>query len=227
MSYGRLLSMISSLFISKNSGETLELQQFADANGIELTTKSFLEFKPVAFELNQKFDVIFFGSPRAVMFFQSRYSIPNNIPIASVGGKTTALLQSMGFEVRFSGENKGSISEVAQQFQDWLGNRVALFPVSTKSLGTISKVLPSNQAIHVECYETVIVEHQLKDQFDAYVFTSPSNVEGFFAQNSIPEGATVIAWGESTAKALRQHQVQEFQVLKEPSQATLASLLSK
>lgn len=219
--------MIKSLFISKNSGETLELQQFADANGIQLTTKSFLEFKPVAFDLNQKFDVLFFGSPRAVMFFQSRNSIPKNKPIASVGGKTSALLQSMGFEVSFNGENKGSISEVAQQFQQWLGDRAALFPISTKSLGTISKGLSSKQAIHVECYETVIVAHQLEDKFDAYVFTSPSNVEGFFAQNSIPEGPTVIAWGESTAKALQQYEIQDYKVLEEPSQAALTSLLSK
>ena len=209
--------MLKSIFISKHSGETLELQQFADANEIRLTSKSFLQFNPVAFELPLAFDVLFFGSPRAVMFFQSRYAIPNNVLLASVGGKTTALLESMGHEVAFSGENKGSISEVAKHFQEWLGDRRVLFPVSTKSLGTISKGLPAHQALHVECYETVVMEHQLTEAFDAYVFTSPSNVEGFFAKNVIPEGAKVIAWGESTAKALVTIGLDEILKLQHPT----------
>ncbi|MDB2657129.1 uroporphyrinogen-III synthase [Crocinitomicaceae bacterium] len=218
--------MLKSIFISKHSGETLELQQFADASDIQLTSKSFLEFKPVAFELPSNFDVLFFGSPRAVVFFQSRHAIPNNVLLASVGGKTTGLLQSMGHEVAFSGENKGSISEVAEYFQKWLGDRKVLFPVSTKSLGTISKGLPAHQALHVECYETVIIDHQLNSAFDAYVFTSPSNVEGFFAKNALPKSSTVIAWGESTHLALSAKEVTTTTVLSNPSISELINVLS-
>jgi len=218
--------MAKSIFISKHPEETLELQQFADANNIQLTAKSFLQFKPVPFELPFQYDVIFFGSPRAVMFFQSRHAIPNNKLIASVGGKTSALLQSMGHEVVFSGENKGSISEVAEHFQNWLSNRKALFPVSTKSLGTISKGLPSKQALHIACYETVISEHQLNEDFDTYVFTSPSNVEGFFTKNSIHEDATVIAWGESTERILVEVGIKNLITLNAPTFDALIAALA-
>ncbi len=218
--------MTKSIFISKHSSEVLELQQFTDANDIHLTAKSFLTFKPVDFDLPASFDVIFFGSPRAVMFYQSRYSVPNSVQIASVGGKTSALLQSMGYEVVFNGEGKGSITEVAKRFQEWLGDRNVLFPVSTRSLGTISKGLSKQQAFHVSCYETKIVEHELSATYDVYVFTSPSNVEGFFGKNELPESATVIAWGESTLRALKDMEVSTATTLCNPSFSDLIKTLS-
>ncbi|PWL32852.1 MAG: hypothetical protein DCO96_00445 [Fluviicola sp. XM-24bin1] len=218
--------MIKSLFISKHSSEVLELQQFADANEIQLEAKSFLKFSPVDFTLPSSFDVIFFGSPRALIFYQSRYSIPQNVQIASVGGKTTTLLRSMGYNVAFNGENHGSISEVAKSFQIWLQDRKALFPVSTKSLGTISKGLPYDQAIHVECYKTEIVPLKLDTEFDVYVFTSPSNVEGYFGENAIPESSAVIAWGESTQKKLDSFDIVPI-TLDEPSLQHLQEHLSK
>ncbi|GAB5417375.1 MAG: hypothetical protein Crog4KO_29570 [Crocinitomicaceae bacterium] len=217
--------MAKSVFISKHSGETQVLQGFAAGNDLHLVSQSFLHFEPIPFLIPSSYDVIFFGSPRAVMFYQSRYSIPDDVAIASVGGKTSALLQTLGYEVAFNGEDKGSISEVAEAFQNWLADRIVLFPVSTKSLGTISKGISSRQVIRVECYDTQIVGKQLEQEFDVYVFTSPSNVEGFFEKNSLPAKAIVIAWGESTEKALKDHIHTNITVLAEPSQEALVSYL--
>jgi uroporphyrinogen-III synthase len=219
--------MHNSIFISKNSSEVQVLQQFADQNGIAITAHSFLEFKPLVFALPRAFDVLFFGSPRAVMFYQSKHSIPANVAIASVGGKTSALLQTLGYNVAFNGEGKGSISEVATAFQAWLDDRVALFPVSTKSLGTISKGIHARQVIHVECYETQIIGKSYTQDFEVYVFTSPSNVEGFFLENVLPKSATVIAWGESTHRALTENGVNSIQTLSHPSQEALIEVLPK
>lgn len=221
------LPMLNSIFISKNSSEIQLLQQFADAHEIAITAHSFLDFKPLAFTLPRTFDVVFFGSPRAVMFYQSRYSISSDIAIASVGGKTSALLQSLGYTVAFNGEGKGSISEVAKAFQTWLGDRSALFPVSTKSLGTISKGVPARQVIHVECYDTQIIGKDLLQDFDVYIFTSPSNVEGFFLKNKLPKDAIIIAWGESTHRALTETGISAIQTLSDPSQAELIDVLTK
>lgn len=219
--------MISSLFITKNPAEIGELQQFAEDHGIALVAKSFLQFKPVKFTLTGNFDVIFFGSPRAVLFFQSRYSIPSNTLIASVGGKTSALLKSMGHDVAFDGANKGSISKVASQFQEWLGDRKVLFPVSTKSLGTVSKGIATKQANHVECYETVISPYVLEKNYDVYVFTSPSNVEGFFTENTLSEQARIIAWGESTEIALKKQIKTSVVTLPHPTFLALIEELKK
>jgi uroporphyrinogen-III synthase len=147
------------------------------------------------------------------------------VAIASVGGKTSALLHSLGHTVTINGEGKGSISEVAKAFQEWLDDRVALFPVSTKSLGTISKGIPSRQAVHVECYETEVLKKQLANSFDVYVFTSPSNVEGFFQENNLPAEAKVIAWGESTERALKEVVSMPIHVLNEPTFEALIDAL--
>jgi len=219
--------MPDSIFISKNSGEVSLLQNFANERNLDLFACSFLEFRPVSFELPTHFDVIFFGSPRSVMFFQSRFSIPSTAEIACVGGKTASLLQSMGHNVAFNGEDKGSISEVAAAFRNWLNDKTVLFPVSTRSLGTISGAVPAEQSLIVECYETALRKKALDKSFDTYIFTSPSNVEGFFTQNSLPGNAQVIAWGESTAKALNEHQVSQFSILNQPSLDCLIEFLEK
>ena len=65
------------------------------------------------------------------MFYKSRSSIPAATSIACVGGKTAALLKSLGYTVAFNGEDKGTISEVATAFKIWLGGvlRCFLYPI--------------------------------------------------------------------------------------------------
>lgn len=214
--------MLKSLFISKHASEISELLQFAEAQNIEVFAQSFLQFNPLEFTLPETpFDVIFFGSPRAVMFYQSRNAISENLEIAAVGGKTTELLESLGHTVSFNGDGIGSITDVAGRFQQWLGDRTVLFPVSSKSLGTISKGLSNKQTFHVECYKTVVKELQLEQSFDVYVFTSPSNVEGFFTGNSLPAASKVIAWGESTKDALQEFGHEEIITLDHPTYSEL------
>jgi len=210
--------MLKSLFISKHPSEIAELLQYAEDNQIEVFAQSFLQFNPLEFSLPETpFDVIFFGSPRAVMFYQSKNAISSSVKIAAVGGKTTALLESLGHTVDFNGDSIGNIAEVAKQFQDWLGDRTVLFPVSSKSLGTVSKGLSNKQTFHVECYKTIVKELQLDSTFDVYVFTSPSNVEGFFTGNTLPPEAKVIAWGDSTAEALQEAGIEDIITLAHPT----------
>ena len=46
-----------------------------------------------------------------------------------------------------------------------------------------------------------------------YVFTSPSNLAAFLQKNQVPESAKVIAWGNTTEKALRNSKVQVSKTL--------------
>lgn len=217
--------MFNSLFISKNDAELTELRAFTDSNGIILVNHSFLTFTPISFELTEPYDVLFFGSPRAVMFFKAKRDFSKNSTVACVGSKTKKLLESLGYQVAFSGEEQRSISEVAEDFKDWLGDRKVLFPISTRSLGTISKNIPPRQKILVECYETNIIGKEVPP-CDCYVFTSPSNVEGFFQKNKLPVESKVIAWGESTAGSLDANNVSKYRVLSSPTIGELVSEIS-
>lgn len=218
--------MSKTIFISKNHSELEKLSKFASTNGFELFSHSFLKFSEISFSITYPYDVIFFGSPRAVMFFKAQYEIPKDKLIACVGGKTESLLKSLGCHVAFSGSNLGNIVEVAEKFQDWLGEKSVLFPVSNKSLGTISDKIPSKQKQVVTCYETHLHSKSI-ESCDIYVFTSPSNVEGFLLTNKVPPTSFIIAWGNSTNSKLNSEGLSSDAILAEPTMDGLLDIFQK
>lgn len=216
--------MSRSIFISKNASEVSVLKNFCDSNNFNLLAESLIQFTPIDFTIECEFDVIFFNSPRSVTFFLSKFSIPKNIALACVGQKSKQLLESMGYQVGFS-DYSSDPKEVATNFKSWLGNRFVLFPLSTKSLRSISLQLPMSQFKEVEVYETTLACKQIPVQ-DVYVFSSPSNVESFFLHNEIPNEAKVIAWGTSTESALLKKNSSPI-AMKEPSISYLIDLLKE
>ena len=201
-------SLNKQLFISKNDSEIDPFRSQFEELGFEVEGHSFLSFSGVEFEALQNYNVIFFGSPRAVIFFMEGSSIPEGVEVACIGDKTAELLESLGYIVSFRGERSGEPGVVAEAFKVWLGSRTStplspkvLFPVSDRSLKTISSEIDEDQKEEVVVYSTE-VKGKLVGVSDVYVFTSPSNVEGFFIDNVIPLGSEVIAWGKSTETTL-------------------------
>ena len=216
--------MASRIFISKNESELTTLKTFLKDRNEILIAKTFLQFSPLAFQLERPFDIIFFGSPRAVMFFKAQMDIPTSAKIACVGGKTVEVIQAINREVAFSGEGKGDIQETSAAFKKWCGDQHVLFPLSSISLKTFSSLFQSNQKTEIEVYETDIVGSAIAE-CSTYIFTSPSNVEGFLIENSIPESAQVIAWGESTNTALKAKSISVNHVLSQPDINSLIEVL--
>ena len=88
-----------------------------------------------------------------------------------------------------------------------------LFPVSDRSLKTISSVIDDELKEEVVVYCTEVTGKVIP-KCDVYAFSSPSNVEGFFELNTLPEGCEVIAWGTSTEKALVERGASVERILK-------------
>ena len=196
--------MSKSIFISKNASEIEPYRSQLEELGYSVINHSFLSFSSVEFDSDShqgEYDVIFFGSPRAVIYFKASQAIPDNKLIACVGGKTAELLESLGHEVAFVGKKSGEPKFVAEEFKVWLNDKRVLFPVSDRSLRTISSLIPEDQKEELVVYSTE-VKGKLIKECDVYVFTSPSNVEGFLMENEIPETASIIAWGKSTEATL-------------------------
>lgn len=55
----------------------------------------------------------------------------------------------------------------------------------------------------IEVYETVIYQHEVKENFDAIIFFSPSAVEGFFVINTVNPSTVFFAIGKTTADAIK------------------------
>jgi len=147
--------------------------------------------------------VIFFSSPRSFDCFVSEEFIQEpNQQFACIGLETKKHIEDKGYIVSFFGENAGRPREIAEQFRDWLGNRVALFPQSLKSNKSVEALLPESQKIPLVVYNTIEDPVQFLNPFSVYVFTSPSNYRSFISLNDIPEEAKVIAWGHATAEAM-------------------------
>ncbi len=216
--------MANRIFISKNESELTVLKSFLIDRNETLVAKTFLQFSPLAFQLDRPFDIIFFGSPRAVMYFKAQMDIPASAKIACVGGKTAEVIRAINRDVAFSGEDKGNIQEASAAFKDWCGDEHVLFPLSSISLKTFSSKFQPDQKTEVEVYETAIIGSKI-EECSTYVFTSPSNVEGFLTENSIPESAQVIAWGESTNAALKAKSISVDFVLSQPDINSLIDAL--
>ncbi len=189
------------IFISKNEDEIrLFLNRF-HSKEFDIITHSFLSFSPIDFEVKSNFDIIFFSSPRSVTFYKTKHSIPNYVKLGCVGTKTKELLIKMGYTVDFTRKEGQPLNDFALSFKEWCRERKVLFPISSISLKTISSKFPQGQIEELEVYSTKIVG-KIIEECDVYVFTSPSNVEGFLEKNTIPDNARIISWGESTSRFL-------------------------
>lgn len=215
--------MAKRIFISKNLNETGDLESFCQTHDLELTSRSFLSFKPMAFRVEQPYDVIFFSSPRSVTFFLAKLSVSANAHVACTGAKTKEVTESMGLKVSFHG-NTSDPEKVGMDFLDWLGNRRVLFPLSNRSKKTISDMIPDSQKEEVEVYQTELIDQVIPAQ-DIYVFTSPSNVDAFLESGNTVNSSKVIAWGSTTQKALENREIQSV-ILNKPSIDSLIDVLS-
>lgn len=205
--------MLKRVFISRELEDCGNLPLIFLNNNIELVAESLISFESIPFNDQKGYDVIFFSSFRSADFFLSQTTITNEIQIACVGSETARKLTQIGFRPAFIGENSGDPQQVAQDFKNWLGNRIVLFPHSDQSLHSIANLLQDSKIIKLMVYKTLPISFSITP-CDLYIFSSPSNVKSFFSINKIEEKSKVIAWGKSTAKELIQNKIPVMNILQ-------------
>lgn len=219
---------ITSIFLSSESDSSLPLVSFCEENAISILRKSLISFDSVAFELPSEWDVVFFSSPRSFDFFVSKeIEWEPEQQIACIGNETKRHIESAGFTVSFVGENAGSPKEVAADFKEWLDDRIALFPQSTRSNKSIETALPINQRKPLVVYKTIETSVKLMEIFSMYIFTSPSNYESFRAVNELPDNAIIVSWGEMTDQRIVNQGSKSDYILKTSTYSELLKILQK
>lgn len=169
--------------------------------GLTLIQQSLLTFESIPSLPSHSFDIIFFSSPRAYQFGK-HLQTPSSL--RACFSKGTA--KHISGDIAWQGSTPGKPVQTALDFKQWAGERRVLFPVSDRSLGSITKVFPSQQIEELVVYKTLLSPMPI-DLCDVYIFTSPSNVASFFEANTLPREAKVVAWGESTKTALLQRKI--------------------
>lgn len=210
------------LFISKSEAELTELPQFCVDNNIQLVSQALIRFEAVPFTISKDFDVIFFSSPRSILFFLKGRSIPKGCFIACVGQGTAAVLASLGHSPNFVGLGNDP-EKIAYQLKEACDGKSILFPLSSRSLKSISSRMNQDQIEEVVVYDTINQSSAIPE-CDFVVFTSPSNVESYLESTALCSTSTYIAWGKSTLNTLEKRQKKAL-VLDEPSEQALISLL--
>jgi uroporphyrinogen-III synthase len=215
------------IFVSRNSEDVKDLQEFCTTQNWNLISKSLIEFRQTTIQLPNQWDIIFFPSPRAVDFFFTQYPTGSlsNKKIACAGKGTALTLLKHVEKVDFIPSNSGVITEVQSEFQEWAGDKKIIYIGSNQSRKSVLVGLTSAQYIFVQGYETLFKPEQII-HCNCYIFSSPSNVESFFSMNQLPIDAMVISWGQSTTDELTKWGVKPTIELKSGSQSELISCLS-
>lgn len=211
------------IFISKDPKDLSE-ELFAMHLAGVLEAKSLIEFQSVSFACPGAYDILFISSIRAADFFLSKCK--NNSLIACAGEQTARkLFDKYQLRADFIAKKSGNPIKEAHHFNTWRNGRKVCFPVSQLSVGTYTTNIPDSEKIILQVYTTQLNEVQIGSK-DIYVFTSPSNVEAFFKNNSIGANSSVIAWGQTTKQTLKEKNIRVTKVLDENQQEALLKWFS-
>lgn len=193
------------VFISREIGEHNYFRRALGNNNMEIEGRSLIRTFPIVTVLDQfilrNVDWVFFSSRNSVeYFFNLKPQLPKKTQFGVVGRGSEDALRKRGHFADFVGTS-GDITEVAEDFATRVEGKKVLFPRAQDSLQSIQKSLPVDaKIIDLPIYETVIEENIDQSHADVLIFTSPSNVDAYFAEHLLAPGQQVIAIGNSTGK---------------------------
>ncbi len=117
-----------------------------------------------------------------------------------MGSGSEEMLRRKGYFTNYVGTGNDA-ADVAKQFAELANGTTVLFPCAEGSMRSIQKGLSADtKIIDLPVYETVMEEEIEASGADVLVFTSPSNVDAYFAENLLDPYQKVVAIGKSTGK---------------------------
>lgn len=193
------------VFISREIGEHSYFRKALEKHKIEIEGRSLIRTFPIVNKLDpfylKNIDWIFFSSRNAVdYFFKLEPALSKKIRFGVVGRGSEDALRKHGHLAGFVGES-GDIQEIAEEFAKLVAGQRVMFPRAQDSLLSIQKSLGADtKVVDLPIYETVVEDDIDQTHADVLIFTSPSNVDAYFADNLLDPGQQVIAIGNSTGK---------------------------
>ncbi|MGY6562399.1 MAG: uroporphyrinogen-III synthase [Luteibaculaceae bacterium] len=199
-------------------------------SGNQIIASPLIEFKPVPFTLEKSYSWVFFPSPRAVHFFflSAEPNATKLMQWACLGSGTAKSLQEVHQSPNFTG-NKADTKENVLDFITHLKpNDTVLVPHGDKSLRSVTQTLNQQWAGAVDevcIYQTNLIANRFSREFKTLIFTSPSNVDAYFAHNKTSPKTQCLAIGNTTASALEKYvDAAQIKVAHYPSDAALSEL---
>lgn len=196
-----------SVFVTREPRREDFLKTVLEANGFTYACRSLINMQPVPFLNTPNCDWVFFSSKHAVKYFFEQNPSLGNQKFGCVGKATADALRKYGKRAEFIG-GSADTRMTGKQFAVKAGDGIVLFPQAKGSLKSIQQqFVKKSQVVDLVVYETIKKNEGAQPEADLIVFTSPSNVEAWFENYTIRKGQKVVAMGDATAHALKDHRV--------------------
>lgn len=168
--------------------------------GLAVVDVDFIKTEVIDFECEKTIENAIFTSKNGVKaVFAKSINIEN---VYCVGKRTAQLINDFGAKVQIFAENAEKLSNAiienvsdkkfhyfcAEDRLDTLPNKLTEANISWKE---------------IPVYKTQYTPKKYKQQYQGVLFYSPSGVESFFSENTVPEHSFCI--GETTAKAVKKY----------------------
>lgn len=205
---------MAKIFISKhltpNDKWALQLKD----EGHIVTGVSCIETQTIFIQEVPAADWTFFSSAKGVKHFLEQHPVTSRY-IGVMGEGTQKALENYGHQADFIGQSSDP-ALVGQALKQHLKpNQKILFPVSEISKRSIASQLTEQEIIHLPTYITLPLSISIDAQ-DIYIFTSPSNIDGFLISQNLPD-AHYIVYGPTTGNYLKQKGVKNLSILEQVS----------
>jgi hydroxymethylbilane synthase len=129
-------------------------------------------------------------------------SLSKKVKFGVLGRGSEDALRLHGKVADFNGEEEGiDTKDIATEFAKLANGSNVLFPSAKGSLKTIQKALSDDtKIVELTVYETVSEDNVAQSFAEVLIFTSPSNVDSYFAENLLEPDQQVICIGKTTGQ---------------------------
>jgi len=197
----------ANVFISRELSESSYLRKALSKHQIEIEDRSLIRTFPSIHNLDpfilRNIDWVFFSSKNAIeYFFKLDPQLPKKVKFGVLGRGSEDALRLHGKVADFNGEEEGiDTKDIALEFAKLANGTNVLFPSAKGSLKTIQKALSSDtKIVELTVYETVSEDNVAQSYAEVLIFTSPSNVDSYFAENLLEPDQQVICIGKTTGQ---------------------------
>lgn len=201
-------------FITRDISDNSYLYRALQKHNIQLEGESLIRIYPIINKLDpfilKHVDWIFFSSKNGIEhFFALEPRLSKKTKFAVVGRGSEEMLRQYGHAAAYTGQDEGiDTEEIGRIFAVNHPNTTVMFPRAKGSLQTIQKQMTADiKVIDLPVYETVLAENVSKSNAELLIFTSPSNVDAYFANNLVDPEQTIISIGYSTGQKLAEYGV--------------------
>jgi porphobilinogen deaminase len=201
----------SHVFITRDLSESSYFHRAMTKHGITVEGRSLIKIFPIINKLDpyilKYVEWVFFGSKNGIEnFFKLSPRLSKRTKFAVIGRGSEEMLRQFGYAPDFSGERLGiNMEEIAAEFAKIASGTTVLIPRAKESLETIQQSLtPETKIVNLPVYQTSIDPNVDKSNAEVLIFTSPSNVEAYFADHLVDPGQKIICIGRSTGKKIEE-----------------------